>query len=127
MRGSSGGTRGINRPIAGPTHDVELPVGKHPLQLYSRGTPNGVKVTVMLKELLALGGTEYDAWLIDIHKGEQFGSGFGGVNPNSKIPALMDRSGARPRRVFDYLEHSRLLGDPAPPAQILALQAGCPD
>jgi GST-like protein len=94
---------GINRPIAGPTHDAELPVGKHPLQLYSRGTPNGVKVTVMLEELLALGhgGAEYDAWLIDIGKGEQFGSGFVEVNPNSKIPALMDRSGAKPRRVFE--------------------------
>jgi GST-like protein len=93
----------INRPIAGPTHDAELPVGKHPLQLYSRATPNGVKVTVMLEELLALGhsGAEYDAWLIDIGKGEQFGSGFVGVNPNSKIPALMDRSGARSRRVFE--------------------------
>ncbi|HWE16312.1 MAG TPA: hypothetical protein VG758_03910 [Hyphomicrobiaceae bacterium] len=79
---------GINRPIAGPTHDAELPVGKHPLQLYSRATPNGVKVTVMLEELLALGrrGAEYDAWLIDIGKGEQFGSGFVNVNPNSKIP-----------------------------------------
>jgi GST-like protein len=94
---------GVNRPIAGPTHDAELPVGKHPLQLYSRGTPNGVKVTVMLEELLALGhsGAEYDAWLIDIGKGEQFGSGFVEVNPNSKIPALMDRSGPKPRRVFE--------------------------
>src|SRR4051794_16681233 len=94
---------GVNRPVAGPTHDKELPIGKHPLQLYSRGTPNGVKVTVMLEELLALGhgGAEYDAWLIDIGKGEQFGSGFVGVNPNSKIPALMDRSGAKPRRVFE--------------------------
>ena len=93
----------INRPIAGPTHDAELPVGKHPLQLYSRGTPNGVKVTVMLEELLAAGhtGAEYDAWMIDIGKGEQFGSGFVGVNPNSKIPALMDRSGSKPRRVFE--------------------------
>lgn len=93
----------INRPIAGPTHEAELPVGKHPLQLYSRATPNGVKVTVMLEELVALGhaGAEYDAWLIDIGKGDQFGSGFVGVNPNSKIPALMDRSGAKPRRVFE--------------------------
>ena len=93
----------INRPIAGPTHEKELPVGKHPLQLYSRGTPNGVKVTVMLEELLAAGhsGAEYDAWLIDIGKGDQFGSGFVGVNPNSKIPALMDRSGAQPQRVFE--------------------------
>jgi GST-like protein len=94
---------GINRPIAGPTHDAELPVGKHPLQLYSRATPNGVKVTVMLEELLALGhsGAEYDAWLIDIGKGEQFGSGFVEMNPNSKIPTLVDRSGAKPRRVFE--------------------------
>ena len=93
----------INRPIAGPTHEAQLPVGKHPLQLYSRATPNGVKVTVMLEELLAAGhsGAEYDAWLIDIGKGDQFGSGFVGVNPNSKIPALMDRSGAKPRRVFE--------------------------
>ena len=93
----------INRPIAGPTHDAELPVGRHPLQLYSLGTPNGVKVTVMLEELLALGheGAEYDAWLINIGKGEQFGSGFVGANPNSKIPALVDRSGPEPIRVFE--------------------------
>ena len=93
----------INRPIAGPTHDKELPVGRHPLQLYSLGTPNGVKVTVMLEELLALGhaGAEYDAWLIRINDGDQFGSGFVAVNPNSKIPALLDRSGARPVRVFE--------------------------
>jgi GSH-dependent disulfide-bond oxidoreductase len=93
----------INRPIAGPTHDKELPVGKHPLQLYSQGTPNGVKVTVMLEELLALGhgGAEYDAWLIEIGKGDQFGSGFVAANPNSKIPALVDHSGAKPRRVFE--------------------------
>ena len=93
----------INRPIAGATHEKALPVGRHPLQLYSRATPNGVKVTVMLEELLAAGhkGAEYDAWLIDIGKGDQFGSGFVGVNPNSKIPALMDRSGAKPRRVFE--------------------------
>ena len=93
----------INRPIAGPTHEKPLPVGKHPLQLYSRATPNGVKVTVMLEELLAAGhrGAEYDAWLIDIGKGEQFSTGFVEVNPNSKIPALMDRSGAEPRRVFE--------------------------
>lgn len=93
----------INRPIAGPTHDKELPVGKHPLQLYSLATPNGVKVTVMLEELLALGhaGAEYDAWLIDIRAGDQFGSGFVAVNPNSKIPALMDRSTAEPTRVFE--------------------------
>jgi GST-like protein len=93
----------INRPIAGPTHDKELPVGRHPLQLYSLGTPNGVKVTVMLEELLALGhrGAEYDAWLINIGNGEQFGSGFVAANPNSKIPALVDRSGATPIRVFE--------------------------
>src|ERR1700758_4154539 len=92
----------INRPIAGPTHDKELPVGRHPLQLYSLATPNGVKVTVMLEELLALGhsGAEYDAWLIRID-GNQFGSGFVAVNPNSKIPALMDRSGPTPIRVFE--------------------------
>ncbi len=93
----------INRPIAGATHDKELPVGRHPLQLYSVATPNGVKVTVMLEELLALGhaGAEYDAWLIRINEGEQFGSGFVAVNPNSKIPALCDRSGAKPLRVFE--------------------------
>jgi GST-like protein len=93
----------INRPIAGPTHDKELPVGRHPFQLYSLATPNGVKVTVMLEELLALGhsGAEYDAWLIRIGDGDQFGSGFVAVNPNSKIPALMDRSGPTPIRVFE--------------------------
>jgi GST-like protein len=93
----------INRPTAGATHEKELPVGRHPLQLYSLGTPNGVKVTVMLEELLAAGhmGAEYDAWLIRINEGEQFGSGFVGVNPNSKIPALMDRSGPMPIRVFE--------------------------
>ena len=93
----------INRPIAGPTQDKELPVGRHPLQLYSLATPNGVKVTVMLEELLALGhgGAEYDAWLIRINEGDQFGSGFVEVNPNSKIPALLDRSGATPIRVFE--------------------------
>jgi len=93
----------INRPIAGSTHEKELPVGRHPLQLYSLGTPNGVKVTVMLEELLALGhsGAEYDAWLIRISEGDQFGSGFVGVNPNSKIPALLDRSGPTPIRVFE--------------------------
>ena len=93
----------INRPIAGPTHDKELPVGKHPLQLYSLATPNGVKATVMLEELLALGhaGAEYDAWLIRIGDGDQFGSGFVAVNPNSKIPALLDRSGPTPVRVFE--------------------------
>ncbi len=93
----------INRPIAGPTHEKELPVGRHPLQLYSLGTPNGVKVTIMLEELLALGhsGAEYDAWLIKIGDGDQFGSGFVDVNPNSKIPALLDRSGPKPIRVFE--------------------------
>jgi GST-like protein len=93
----------INRPIAGPTHEKELPVGRHPLQLYSLATPNGVKVTVMLEELLAQGhaGAEYDAWLINIRDGDQFGSGFVAVNPNSKIPALLDRSGPVPIRVFE--------------------------
>ncbi|MCV2370101.1 glutathione-dependent disulfide-bond oxidoreductase [Roseateles oligotrophus] len=93
----------INRPIAGATHEKELPVGRHPLQLYSLATPNGVKVTVMLEELLALGhsGAEYDAWLIRINDGDQFGSGFVEVNPNSKIPALLDRSGTQPMRVFE--------------------------
>ncbi|MEO8525549.1 MAG: glutathione-dependent disulfide-bond oxidoreductase, partial [Caldimonas sp.] len=93
----------INRPIAGPTHERDLPVGRHPLQLYSLATPNGVKVTVMLEELLALGhaGAEYDAWLIKINEGEQFGSGFVAANPNSKIPALWDRSGTTPVRVFE--------------------------
>ncbi len=100
----SGGTfANINRPVAGPTHDKELPVGRHPLQLYSLATPNGVKVTTMLEELLALGhsGAEYDAWLVKINEGEQFGSGFVAVNPNSKIPALLDRSGPKPVRVFE--------------------------
>ncbi len=99
----NGGTANTNRPIAGATHDKELPVGRHPLQLYSLATPNGVKVTVMLEELLALGhsGAEYDAWLIRIGEGDQFGSGFVAVNPNSKIPALMDRSGPTPIRVFE--------------------------
>lgn len=93
----------INRPIAGPTHDKKLPVGKHPLQLYSMATPNGVKVTMMLEELLALGhsGAEYDAWLINISEGDQFGSDFVGINPNSKIPALLDRSVEPPQRVFE--------------------------
>jgi GSH-dependent disulfide-bond oxidoreductase len=100
---SGGRFASINRPIAGPTHDKELPVGRHPLQLYSLATPNGVKVTVMLEELLALGhhGAEYDAWLIRIIEGDQFGSGFVAVNPNSKIPALMDRSGPKPIRIFE--------------------------
>jgi GSH-dependent disulfide-bond oxidoreductase len=99
---SGGKFASINRPISGPTHDKELPVGRHPLQLYSLATPNGVKVTVMLEELLALGhsGAEYDAWLIKID-GNQFGSGFVAVNPNSKIPALMDRSGPAPIRIFE--------------------------
>src|SRR5579884_975040 len=100
----SGGTfANINRPISGPTHEKELPVGRHPLQLYSLGTPNGVKVTIMLEELLALGheGAEYDAWLIKISEGDQFSSGFVKVNPNSKIPALLDRSGPKPIRVFE--------------------------
>ena len=93
----------INRPTSGPTHDKDLPVGRHPLQLYSLATPNGQKVTIMLEELLALGhaGAEYDAWLIRIGEGDQFGSGFVAVNPNSKIPALMDRSGPKPIRVFE--------------------------
>ncbi len=93
----------INRPIAGPTHDKDLPVGKHPFQLYSLATPNGVKVTVMFEELLAAGhtGAEYDAWLIKIMEGDQFSSGFVDVNPNSKIPALVDRSGSEPVRVFE--------------------------
>ncbi|UVH55040.1 glutathione-dependent disulfide-bond oxidoreductase [Variovorax paradoxus] len=100
---SGGRFANINRPIAGATHEKDLPVGKHPLQLYSLATPNGVKVTVMLEELLALGhtGAEYDAWLIRISDGDQFGSGFVAVNPNSKIPALMDRSGDTPIRVFE--------------------------
>ena len=100
----NGGTfASINRPVAGPTHEKELPVGKHPLQLYSLATPNGQKVTIMLEELLALGhaGAEYDAWLIKIGDGDQFGSGFVAINPNSKIPALLDRSGPKPIRVFE--------------------------
>jgi GSH-dependent disulfide-bond oxidoreductase len=99
---SGGRFAAINRPIAGPTHEAELPIGRHPLQLYSLATPNGVKATVMLEELLELGhkGAEYDGWLIKID-GNQFGSGFVGVNPNSKIPALMDRSGKEPIRVFE--------------------------
>jgi GST-like protein len=100
---SGGRFENINRPISGATHDKELPVGRHPLQLYSQGTPNGVKVTVMLEELLALGhkGAEYDAWLIRIGEGDQFSSGFVAINPNSKIPALVDRSGPTPIRVFE--------------------------
>ena len=103
QQGNGGKFANINRPIAGPTHEKELPVGRHPLQLYSLGTPNGIKVTVMLEELLALGkkGAEYDAWLINIGEGDQFSSGFVAVNPNSKIPALLDRSGPKPIRVFE--------------------------
>ncbi|MCB9763800.1 MAG: glutathione-dependent disulfide-bond oxidoreductase [Alphaproteobacteria bacterium] len=100
---SGGRFASINRPIAGPTHEKELPVGAHPLQLYSLGTPNGVKVTILLEELLAAGhtGAEYDAWIINIMAGDQFSSGFVAVNPNSKIPALVDRSAPEPQRVFE--------------------------
>jgi GST-like protein len=100
---SGGAFANVNRPVAGSTHERELPVGKHPLQLYSRATPNGQKVSIMLEELLERGhsGAEYDAWPIDINKGDQFGSGFVEVNPNSKIPALVDRSGGEPARVFE--------------------------
>jgi len=100
---SGGRFANINRPVAGPTHDKDLPVGRHPLQLYSLATPNGVKVTVMLEELLAKGhaGAEYDAWIINIGEGDQFGSGFVAANPNSKIPALMDHSTTPPTRVFE--------------------------
>ena len=102
-QGHGGRFANINRPMAGATHEKELPTGRHPLQLYSLATPNGVKVTVLLEELLALGhaGAEYDAWLIPINEGAQFGSGFVAVNPNSKIPALLDRSGSNPIRVFE--------------------------
>ncbi|MEM9696554.1 MAG: glutathione-dependent disulfide-bond oxidoreductase, partial [Myxococcota bacterium] len=100
---SGGRFSGINRPVAGATHEEELPVGEHPHQLYSLGTPNGVKVTVMLEELLEAGhaGAEYDAWIVNIGEGKQFGSGFVAINPNSKIPALLDRSGPEPIRVFE--------------------------
>ncbi|MET0239638.1 MAG: glutathione-dependent disulfide-bond oxidoreductase [Sphingobium sp.] len=99
---NGGAFASINRPISGATRDQELPVGEHPLQLYSLATPNGVKVTILLEELLAAGhDAEYDAWLISINDGDQFGSGFVTVNPNSKIPALLDRSGTTPRRVFE--------------------------
>src|SRR5688500_6055933 len=100
---SGGRFANINRPIAGPTHDKELPVGRHPLQLYSLGTPNGVKVTILLEELLALGrkDADYDAWLIRISEGDQFGSGFVAINPNSKIPAMVDHSGPEPIRIFE--------------------------
>ncbi|MDX3901773.1 MAG: glutathione-dependent disulfide-bond oxidoreductase [Sphingobium sp.] len=102
-KASGGQFANINRPIAGPTHDKALPVGDHPLQLYSLATPNGQKVTILLEELLAAGhkGAEYDAWLIRINEGDQFSSGFVEVNPNSKIPALLDRSGPVPQRVFE--------------------------
>jgi GST-like protein len=102
-RANGGQFASINRPVAGATQEKDLPVGRHPLQLYSLGTPNGVKVTIMLEELLAIGrsGAEYDAWLINIINGDQFGSGFVAVNPNSKIPALLDRSCERPIRVFE--------------------------
>ena len=127
---SGGKFENINRPVAGATQERELPAGKHPLQLYSLATPNGVKVTVMLEELLALGfkGAEYDAWLIDIDKGEQFGSGFVGINPNSKIPALINRSGRQPVRLFEsgaillYLADkfgALIPGDPALRAECL--------
>lgn len=119
-----------NRPISGPTHDKDLPVGEHPFQLYSQGTPNGVKVTIMFEELLAAGhDAEYDAWLIRIGKGDQFGSGFVGINPNSKIPALVDRSGDTPVRVFEsaaILMHlsekfgNAFQGDPAARAELLS-------
>ena len=102
-KGSGGRFANINRPIAGPTHEKVLPVGKHPLQLYSLGTPNGVKVTVMLEELLALGktGAEYDAWLIKINEGDQFSSGYVEINPNSKIPVMVDHSEPKPLRIFE--------------------------
>ncbi|MDE2364836.1 MAG: glutathione-dependent disulfide-bond oxidoreductase [Hyphomicrobiales bacterium] len=102
-KASGGRFANINRPVAGPTQEKELPVGKHPFQLYSLGTPNGQKVTIMFEELLAAGhrGAEYDAWLINIGQGDQFGSGFVAINPNSKIPALLDRSEAKPVRIFE--------------------------
>src|SRR6476661_115344 len=101
--GNGGQFATINRPTSGATHEKELPVGRHPFQLYSLATPNGQKVTILLEELLAAGhaGAEYDAWLIKINEGAQFGSGFVGINPNSKIPALVDRSGEKPVRVFE--------------------------
>ncbi len=127
----SGGTfASTNRPVAGPTHDKDLPVGKHPFQLYSLGTPNGIKVTVLFEELLAAGikEAEYDAWLIRIGDGDQFGSGFVELNPNSKIPALLDRSGDTPTRVFEsgaillYLaeKFGAFLGQPADRAELLS-------
>jgi GST-like protein len=102
-KANGGAFAGVNRPTAGAQRETELPVGAHPIQLYSLGTPNGIKVTIMLEELLALGfaGAEYDAWMIKIFEGDQFGSGFVAVNPNSKIPAMMDRSGPEPIRIFE--------------------------
>jgi GSH-dependent disulfide-bond oxidoreductase len=129
--GNGGRFANINRPTAGATHDKALPVGRHPLQLYSLATPNGVKVTVMLEELLALGhsGAEYDAWLIRINDGDQFGSGFVAVNPNSKIPALVDRSGPEPIRVFEsgaiLLYLAEKFGALLPPATQTAQRAAC--
>ena len=130
-RPSGGRFANINRPVSGATHDAELPVGKHPLQLYSMGTPNGVKVTILLEELLEAGfaGAEYDAWLIRISEGDQFSSGFVAINPNSKIPAMVDRSGAAPIRIFEsgailiYLAEkfgAFLPGDPALRAECLS-------
>jgi GST-like protein len=130
-KASGGRFANINRPIAGATHDKALPVGRHPLQLYSLATPNGVKVTVMLEELLALGhaGAEYDAWLIRINEGDQFGSGFVAVNPNSKIPALLDRSGPEPVRVFEsgaiLLYLAEKFGALLPPPAQAAQRAEC--
>ena len=130
-RESGGNWAKINRPVAGPTHDKALPVGEHPLQLYSLATPNGQKVTIMLEELLALGeqGAEYDAWIVNINDGEQFSSGFVAINPNSKIPALLDRSTPEPTRVFEsgaillYLaeKHGQLLPrEPHERAEVLS-------
>jgi GSH-dependent disulfide-bond oxidoreductase len=115
-KSNGGAFASINRPVAGPTHDKELPVGKHPIQLYSLGTPNGVKVTILLEELLAAGhsGAEYDAWLIRINEGDQFGSGFVAVNPNSKIPAMMDHApvdGGAPIRLFESASMMTYLAD----------------
>jgi len=123
----------INRPVAGATHEKALPVGKHPLQLYSLATPNGIKVTVLLEELLALGRqeAEYDAWLVNILEGDQFGSGFVEINPNSKIPALLDRSTTPPTRVFEsgailvYLAESSALSCPASPPPGRSACPGC--
>src|SRR6202020_855711 len=128
---SGGQFANINRPIAGATQEKELPVGRHPFQLYSLATPNGVKVTVMLEELLALGhsGAEYDAWLIKIGEGDQFGSGFVAINPNSKIPALLDRSGPTPIRVFEsgaILMHLRGSSAPFCPPKWESVRKPCP-